>query len=181
VGIGTLYRRFPDRQALLHAVAVDTLERVWQEAGLALAEEPDTFRALARYMHRALDLRVGMVMPGLISQLSSEDAELLQAREQSSTLIQTIIDNAHAAGTLRPDVAFADISLLIVRLSRPLPNSFPRALDDQLAHRHLDLLLDGLRMDPERSNAPLPGPAMTLTDLRSLGDDIKAAKDQPSG
>src|SRR6266566_9649705 len=45
VGIGTLYRRFPDRQSLLRAVALDTLGRVAQEGRLALAEEPGAFRA----------------------------------------------------------------------------------------------------------------------------------------
>src|SRR6059058_3759513 len=54
VGIGTLYRRFPDRPSLLRAVALDMLSRVAQEAQLALAEEPNAFQALARYMHRAL-------------------------------------------------------------------------------------------------------------------------------
>src|ERR1700716_2745558 len=76
VGIGTLYRRFPDRQSLLRAVAIDVLARVGQEARLALAEEPDAFQALARYMHRALDLRIGVVMPVLVTQIPREDAEM---------------------------------------------------------------------------------------------------------
>src|SRR5215212_5985019 len=83
VGIGTLYRRFPDRQALQRAVALDTLGRVTQEAHQALAEEPDSFRALARYMHRAVDLRVGAIMPRLMAQLSLEDGRLLQARDEA--------------------------------------------------------------------------------------------------
>jgi len=82
--------------------------------------------------------------------------------------MQSIIDRAQADGTLRPDVAFADIGLLIVRLSRPLPGPFPRALDTSLAHRHLDLLLDGLRTSHDRSMSPLPGPAMTLADLQAM-------------
>src|SRR3954454_11504336 len=46
VGIGTLYRRFPDRRALQRAVALDTLERVTREIHLALTEEPEPFAAL---------------------------------------------------------------------------------------------------------------------------------------
>src|SRR3954452_6185705 len=55
VGIATLYRRFPERAALIRAVVVDVLQAVGDEARRALDEEPDTFQALARYMHRALD------------------------------------------------------------------------------------------------------------------------------
>src|SRR5437870_4758030 len=51
VGIATLYRRFPDREALLRAVALDVLARTGDEARAAEAEEPDPFGALGRYMH----------------------------------------------------------------------------------------------------------------------------------
>jgi hypothetical protein len=57
--------------------------------------------------------------------------------------------------------------MLIVRLSRPLPGGFPREMDDRLSHRHLDLLIDGLR-PATRPPAPLGGPAMTFDDLRRL-------------
>jgi AcrR family transcriptional regulator len=170
VGIGTLYRRFPERQALLSAVAGDVLLRVAHEAALALAEEPDAFAALARYMHRALDLQVGVVMPALVSQLPSADAELVAARAATVRVVQAMIDGAHAAGTLRPEIAFGDIGLLIVRLARPLPGPLAPELDARLAHRHLDLVLDGLRAAPLRAVA-LPGPALTLADLRALADD----------
>src|SRR5207249_7909435 len=49
-GIATLYRRFPDRLALMRAVVLDSLARTEEEARLAAEEEPDAFHALARYM-----------------------------------------------------------------------------------------------------------------------------------
>jgi hypothetical protein len=119
-------------------------------------------------MHRTLDLRIGVVMPALVGQTPIEDVEMLRARDQSIKPVQDMIDGAQADGTLRPDVAFGDISLLITRLARPLPGSFPRVLDDHLAHRHLDLVLAGLWAAHERSATPLPGPAMTLADLRAM-------------
>jgi len=182
VGIGTLYRRFPDRQSLLRAVALDVLARVAQEARLALSEEPDAFQALARYMHRALDLRIGVVMPALVNQLPMEDAEMLSARDDASRPVQDMIDRAQADGALRPDVAFADIGLLIIRLARPLPGPFPRILDDRLAHRHLDLLIAGLQAGHDRSAASLPAPALTLADLRAMFSESKpAAREHLSG
>jgi AcrR family transcriptional regulator len=169
VGIATLYRRFPDRQALARAVALDVWRRVTREAQLALAEEPDAFGALARYMHRALDLRIGAVMPLLAGQLPADD-EARAARDRSAEVAQMLVDAAQIEGTLRRDVAFGDTGLLLVRLSRPLPGPFPRVLDDALAHRHLDLLLDGLRAASNRPRT-LPGPALSVDDLLSMSPE----------
>jgi hypothetical protein len=55
-----------------------------------------------------------------------------------------------------------------VRLARPLPGSLPRQVDAALAHRHVDLLIDGLRTRND-TNEPLGGPAMTFSDLRRAG------------
>lgn len=173
VGIGTLYRRFSDRRALQRAVALDVLRRSGHEARLALAEEPDAFHALVRYMHRALDLRVAVVISTLMEQIPMEEDEMLHTRDASSQPIQDMIAQAQAEGTLRPDVAFGDIGLLIVRLSRPLPAPISREMSDRLAHRHLDLLIDGLRAHPGQSTpgTPLPSPALELADLRAMSPE----------
>jgi AcrR family transcriptional regulator len=168
VGIGTLYRRFPDRRALLREVALDLLHRSAHEGSTALASEPDAFAALARYMHRALDLRIAAAMPALVGQLQMEqDDELVAARNASVGPLDRIIAAAHADGTLRRDVASGDIGLLLVRLTRPLPGPFPPAVHQGLAHRHLDLVLAGLR-EPNQPAAALPDPTMTFADLRGM-------------
>lgn len=166
VGIATLYRRFPDRQALIRAIVLDVLVRSGEAAHQALDEEAESFQALARYLHRALDLRVSAVMPALLGHIPPDDAEIAAARGHSWGLFQQLVDQAHAAGTLRPDVTFLDVGQLLVRLARPLPGPVPRDLDNQLAHRHLELVLDGLRGERAASITPLPGPALTLADLR---------------
>jgi AcrR family transcriptional regulator len=166
-GIATLYRRFPDRQALMREVVVDAIERTGDEARRAAEAEPDPFRALAWYMHRAIDVRTAAVIPALLGEISLDDEEIMRARHTAPATIQVLIDAAHQAGTLRPDVTAGDIGMLIVRLSRPLPGGFPRETNDRLSHRHLDLMIDGLRASAQRP-AQLGGPAMTFEDLRRL-------------
>ncbi len=175
VGIATLYRRFPDRRAVVRAVVLDVLGRAAEEARLALAEEPDAFRALARYLHRALDLRISAVMPALLDHIPPDDEEIVSIRTRSWGLFHQLVDRAHAAGTLRPDVTFADVGQLLVRMARPLPGPLPRDLDNRLAHRHLELLLDGLRAGRAEPAAPLPGPALSLADLQAAGDAARRA------
>jgi AcrR family transcriptional regulator len=164
-GIATLYRRFPDRQALMRAVVRETLERTAEEAREAAEEEPDPFRALVRYMHRAIDARAAAVIPALLGQVSLDDQEIRRARDAAPSTFEALVDAAHRGGSLRADVTSGDIGMLIVRLSRPLPGGFSRETNDGLSHRHLDLLVDGLRPATGQP-APLGGPAMTLDDLR---------------
>jgi AcrR family transcriptional regulator len=176
VGIATLYRRFPDRAALIRAVVIDVLTAVGAEARRALSEEPDGFQALARYMHRALDARIAAVFPAVLGRIPFEDPEILAARTAATEPFERIVERARAEGSLRSDVAVGDIGLLLIRLSRPLPGPFSRELDRHLAHRHLDLVLAGLHAAAEPAPTPLGGPAMTLADLRDLAaDDV----DQP--
>jgi AcrR family transcriptional regulator len=171
VGIATLYRRFPDREALMRAVALDVLSRTAAAALEAEAEESDAFKGLARYMHRALDLRISAVMPTLLGRIAFDDDEVGQAREAAVQPVLRMIDSAQAQGLVRRDVAFGDIGLLLVRLARPLPGGFPPELDLGIAHRHLDLALAGLRT--EAAECPLSGPTLSLADLRAVGAEAR--------
>lgn len=174
-GIGTLYRHFPDRQSLQRAVVFDALQRTADEARAALEQERDPFRALVRYMHRVLDIRIAAVIPALIGDVDLEEEQLRRVRYDGSAVLDDLVAAAHGAGKLRKDVTSADIGLLTVRLSRPLPGPFEREQNDELAHRHLDLLLEGLRPRAGRP-AVIAGPAMSMRDLQRLTvTDRKAA------
>jgi AcrR family transcriptional regulator len=164
VGIATLYRRFPDRVALTRAVALYVLVEVAAEARAAVAEERDSFQALRRYLHRALDLRIAAVMPVLDGQLDIEhDGELRQARDDLASLFDAMVRSAWRSGQLRTDVGLGDVGLMVIRLARPLPGAFPRQFDDAVAHRQLDIMLDGLRAD--HSHGTTPG--LSLDDVRN--------------
>jgi AcrR family transcriptional regulator len=166
IGIATLYRRFPDRQALIHAVTLDALQRSADEARRAAREEPDPFRALVRYMHSAIDARTAAVIPALLGEVDFEDEEIARARADAAPTIDPLVEAAQRAGTLRADVTSGDIGMLIVRLTRPLPGPFPAEMNNSLSHRHLSLLIDGLR--PAAREPVLSGPALTIDDLRDF-------------
>jgi AcrR family transcriptional regulator len=159
VGNATVYRRFSDRQALILQVVLDTTTALTAEAESALAEEPDAYQALRRFVHRAADLRVGAVFPLLTEVTKSE--EFFESRDQFAQMIDRIMGEAIASGLLRPDVALGDLMVGLTQLTRPLPGK-DRADADRFAHRHLELLLDGMRA-PQRSQ--LPGPVYSLADF----------------
>jgi AcrR family transcriptional regulator len=173
VGIATLYRRFPDRLSLQRAVALDVLAQAGAAASQAEAEESDAWRALGRYMHAALDLRISAVMPALLGRVSFEDEEFTSARVAATTPVLQILARGKAASQLRDDIEFGDVGLFLVRLSRPLPGPIPPELDLQVAHRHLDLFLMALRPGEPST---LSGPALSLPRLQ----DIAARSAEPS-
>ncbi|WP_433466746.1 TetR/AcrR family transcriptional regulator [Spirillospora sp. CA-128828] len=167
-GIATLYRRFPDRKALTRAVALDALQRTRDEVKRARDDEPTAFAALVRYMHRVLDIRIGAVFPVLLEEIPFDDEEISTARDEGVGIMKELVATAQEEGDLRPDVTHGDVGMLLVRLSRPMPGPLPRELGEELAHRHLDLIIDGLRAGRP---GDLGGPALTFDDLRSMRDD----------
>lgn len=167
VGAGTLYRRFPDRSSLLRALALDVVQVVTDEVEAAWAEEGDAFAMVSRYMHKALSVRIGAVMSALRNEVALQE-ELEPARDALVARVGAIVHRAHAEGSLRRDVTVGDLGMLIVRLCRPMPGPFPDRLDDELAQRHLEIVLAGLRTVPAPWPAPLRGPALDVAALRRV-------------
>ncbi len=140
VGIGTLYRHFPDQTSLLEAVVHHALERSIAAAEAALADAPDGFEALRRYMHGTVDSGLGVV--NLVYPLVDGPPPQLRARAEAAVL--AIIHRGRADGLLRSDVPAADIVLATIRFCRPLGIGRPLADERAIAHRHIDIFLDGL-------------------------------------
>jgi AcrR family transcriptional regulator len=162
VGIATLYRRFPDRDALLRAVVLDALTRTRLAAERA-AELDDPFEALATYLRFALELRVSAVMPQVLDVIDLDDPEIAAARD--ATVVERLVDAARESGDLPDDIRFADVAMMLVRIARPLPGPLPMEAKDELARRHLELFIRGLRAP---ATGELEGPALSLGDLQEM-------------
>lgn len=141
VGIGTLYRRFPDRESLLDAVAQHVLDLSSTAAETALAEAPDGYDALRRYMHAAVDRGVGVL--NLIHPLL-DDPDWREQRTKSARLLGAILERGKGEGLVRDEVRITDIVFAVIRFSRPVAMGLSRADERAIAHRHLDVYIDGL-------------------------------------
>jgi AcrR family transcriptional regulator len=164
VGIATLYRRFPDRTALLRGVVLDALEQTRAAAESAAEEHDDAFEALAAYLRSALELRISAVIPQVLDVLDLDEPELAAAREASASATEALVDAAHASGALPADVTFADVGMMLVRIARPLPGPMPDQLKHELARRHLELFVRGLR----GGDGSLDGPELSRSDLAEM-------------
>jgi AcrR family transcriptional regulator len=138
VGVGTLYRRFPDRAALIQAVAEDTLQRLADSARAAWEEEPDAWGALRRFLFQCLEYRLGWLQSLLETpqhEAIRADPRLRAPRQALAELVRQMTERAHAEGSLRRDVSAADIGTLMALQAPPHP---------QLPARIMQVILDGL-------------------------------------
>lgn len=164
VGIGTVYRRFPDREALVRAVAKETLHKALAEARAAVTEEPTAWAALVRFLgqSRQLRLAVRLIMgsPGAHDAMH-DDPDTLGLRRSMLDVLDGVVHAARDEGSLRPDVGTGDVATLFVMLVRPLLLPDPDLASVAL-ERSLGVMLDGLRTG---SGSPLPGTAIGRADL----------------
>ncbi|WP_033295941.1 TetR/AcrR family transcriptional regulator [Amycolatopsis jejuensis] len=164
VGVGTLYRRFPDREALIRAVAMDNFARVLEKAKDFTEEEPTAWRALVRLLYHGLDLQLSMQL-AMLSQRAHEilkdDPGVTELREKLLTEVESLVVRAQAEGSLRPDVGAGDIAVLFARMIRQLPAH--RVKSPQVATaRSVAIMIDGLQAKP---GTPLPGRPLGRRDL----------------
>ncbi|GLF99499.1 TetR/AcrR family transcriptional regulator [Streptomyces yaizuensis] len=163
VGNATLYRHFPDRDALVHAVVLAVVSSTTARAEAALASGGDPFVALREFTHAAADERMGALCLMISDSFDHHHPDLVACRERLDAAAGLLVRRAQDAGRMRSDVGLGDLVVALSQLTRPLPGTGPTTLD-RFVHRHLDILLDGFEA-PARSE--LTGSPVTLGDLRS--------------
>lgn len=154
VGIGTLYRHFPDRDALVREVALRAFRSV-RDLAHDVATAPERGVPLHAFMVGVADLRVGVLMASLLPSLRNleVDAALQGAFAELVDAAARLVDLAHQAGELRPDVHVHDILLLLATVTRP-QEGVPIEHTDTATHRLLQIAIQGL--GPSDTNTPLP-------------------------
>jgi AcrR family transcriptional regulator len=143
VGIGTLYRHFPTREALLEAAYRNELARVCDSATELLAQLPPD-QAMRQWMDRFIDYlatKQGMADALKAVIASGDEDPFAESLERISTAISTLLHAGAEVGVLRSDVDPLDVGF---SLGGVLLITSDKGLRDR-AGRMLDLLLDGLR------------------------------------
>lgn len=157
VGIGTFYRRFPDRESLVEAVFTTKLEGIVAAAHAALEiEDPgEAFRTFVLTVARMHARDRGLKAVTLSSDRGHE--QVAAFRNAIQPLAQQLLERAQAAGAVREDLSTLDIPMLYQAVSAIVDRTCGVA--PEYFERTLTLLVDGLAR--ERS-APTPMPAPPL-------------------
>ena len=143
VGIGTLYRHFPNRQALLEALYLDEVEEVCRSA--AQFDGADPWEALNGWFERFIAyLATKRALAHELLNYLDQDASLFQASRASLFAAgEPLLERAQEAGVVRQDVTIAEVIQMVVGIGK-IP-----AADPSQTERILRIALDGLRYRPE--------------------------------
>lgn len=153
LGVGTVYRRFPNKNALIEALFEQAANRLVDLAQVA-AQAQNAWEGLIGFLTAVAELQVGdrglrdLILSGRVSPERS-----MIMRDTVKPLIDPLVRRAQEQGCLRRDFEGVDISVLQLMIAAAFEFTRPCAPDGW--RRYLTLLFDGLR---ERRDGPTPLP-----------------------
>ena len=168
LGVGTIYRRFGSKAALVDALFDQRLEQ-FEELIREGARRPSAWEGLCEVMRSFVLIQARNRAVQQLYFTSADDAARL-LRERVEPLLTDLVERAKAEGALRPDFAATDVPILANSISRLAHAASPHG--PELARRNLELLLKGLAATPDL--APVPPP---LSD-DDFADWIRASADR---
>ena len=154
VGVATLYRRFPTRDALVRAAFTQQMETCTRAFTEALAD-PDPWRGFRRLIETICELqRAERGFPAAFTAaFPAEAAAHTQARTRADRGLATLVRRAQAAGALRADFHPSDLAV-VFQAHGGLVTALP---DDRAASRRLvAYLLQAFRADAANGKLPAP-------------------------
>jgi AcrR family transcriptional regulator len=149
VGIGTLYRHYPTRSALLAALTLRSFQLVLEHARAAALSDESALAALAQFFEQTITGRDDLILP-LHGGPVVRDEKIAALRTEIRNLLEQVLARGRRDGSIRPDATPIDIIITGAMLAQPLPHA---ADWDQLARRQARIFVAGLAA----TDLPIPG------------------------
>jgi AcrR family transcriptional regulator len=154
VGIGTLYRHYPTRPALLAALTLRSFDLVLEHARTAARGDQPAPIALTQFLEQTIAARDQFVLP-LHGGPVMHDDTITARQHEIRNLLEQVLARGRRERTIRPDATPNDIILTGAMLAQPLPHTSGW---DQLARRQARIFVAGLAVsDPALSDPNFPG------------------------
>jgi AcrR family transcriptional regulator len=154
VGVGTVYRRFPDKEQLIDALFEERIEEI-ADVARAAADHPDPWEALVGFLMRTQELQSkdrGLKEIVLGGARGAERA--VSARALIAPLAAEVLQRAKNAGAVRGDVELTDLPLIQLAIGTIADSS--RDIAPDVWRRMMMLVFDGLRAECARSALVAP-------------------------
>jgi AcrR family transcriptional regulator len=152
VGVGTVYRHFPTKEALIDALVAEAFERLLVVAREQSQRDDDPWDALVTTLWAGAEILAGdRAVSAIMSEVYGPVNVDLDLQLQMTETMTILVDRAREAGVVRPDVILDDIPMVMCGIG--MATCKPHQVPDSW-RRHLTIVLDGLRAT--NASGPLP-------------------------
>src|SRR6185437_7478211 len=165
VGVGTVYRRFPDKESLVSELFRDRIDALVTVAEQACALA-DPWEGVVTFLEFAASAMAGDHGLRQLMMFGTYDrAQVCYARDRMRPVITRLVERAQASGDLRQDFMAPDLKMIAFMLGSIA--EYADRVAPGVWRRYLTMLVDGLR--PARDGvSELPVPAPSIADLADL-------------
>lgn len=165
VGVGTVYRRFPDKASLADALFDERIDALVALAEQAQAE-PDAWAALVSFLERSGEMLVSNRGLRQILMFAAEGHDRgICARDRMRPAIQSLIERAQADGQVRADLRPTDVPMIEFMVAAAAEYAWQ--VRPTVWRRYLALILDALR-PASASGRPLPEPELSPDEMAEV-------------
>ena len=169
VGMGTLYRHFPTKEALLDTVLHEDFAEWTDTARLAADAQCNPFEALSFFMRDALERQSHhRALVQRFAETWDTTSGIATCRRELHPVIDDLVARCHDAGVLRPGVTGEDVSLLLVALGH-IAQLAAAQERPEMWQRTLHITLDGLQ--PVHQTPLSPNPPTETRGIRAQAVD----------
>jgi AcrR family transcriptional regulator len=145
VGIGTLYRHFPSREALVEVIFEEHIGQVLAAADEAAAAD-DAWAGLVAFLERVLDLQArNLPLRDVFVRHPVGKGRIAAQRRQIGPLLKKMVVRAREQGVLRSDFTVGDLALAMWSFAPVFEAT--AGIAPNVWRRHLQLVLDGMRAE----------------------------------
>jgi AcrR family transcriptional regulator len=156
VGVGTVYRRFPDKESLAEALFEERLGALVRLAEDGLAE-PDSWQGLVSFLRNACELLATDRGLREIIMFATYGGKVERGRSRMQPVVTKLVERAQRDGKLRADLRPTD--MLFVEFMLTSAAGYAEHVRPKIWRRYLALITDALRPD-RAGTTPLPVPAL---------------------
>lgn len=165
VGVGTVYRRFPDKASLADALFDERIDALVALAEQAQAE-PDAWAALVSFLERSAEILVRNRGLRQILMFAAEGHDRgICARDRMRPAIESLIERAQADGQVRADLRPTDVPIIEFMVAAAAEYAWQ--VRPTVWRRYLALILDALR-PASASGRPLPEPELSPDEMAEI-------------
>jgi AcrR family transcriptional regulator len=174
VGVGTVYRRFPDKETLVRALFEQDLGIRQASAERALAH-PDPWEGFVDFLtEMGADLAENRGLQEVIMLGSHSSEPIETVRGGMLPFLEALIKRAQESGDLRAEITPSDIPVVVQMLSAA--SQFTQGKRPDVWRRYFEIILNGIRQRPD--NLPLTTPSLSNETVEQVMGLVRPASAQ---